>query len=119
MTTRVVSPSIRFLRKVIAPARRGKRFRWHHIVSALHHVAQDPSPAATLLLRTLAEFSGHLSLDPRADLPHSMPPEIMLQSLAVQSLAQRNRGKHRALIHRVVRTAHSDLLAAIAQSSLR
>lgn len=119
MSTRAVSPSIRFLRRVIAPGRRRERFRWHHVVAALHHVAQDPSPAATRLLRTLAEFTGQLALDPRADLPHSMSPETMLQSLAVQSLAERNRGKHRALIHRVVRTTHSDLLAAIAQSSLR
>ncbi len=117
MSTPTASAAIRFLRRVIAPSGRRGRFGWHHIVSALHHVGQDPSVEAELLLEQVVRFTGLVYLDPRSSPPHAMPPEAMMQSLALQSLAQRGKRKHKALIDRVARTTRFDLLAAIARSS--
>lgn len=120
MTPPPVSPSIRYLRRVIAqPPKRGERFGWHHIIVALHHVAADPSTEAERLLQQVVAYTGELPLDRRWDLPHSMSPESMIQSLALQSLARRNKRKHHDLIARVARTTQSDLLAAIVRSSLK
>jgi hypothetical protein len=115
-----LSPPIRFMDKVIAGSnRRRERFNWHHILSAVHHLGQDHSIQAERLLMRLVKYKGTIPLQPGSDLPHSMSPESMIQSLALQSLLHRNKRKHRNLARRVAATTRIDLLAEIAKSSSR
>lgn len=115
-----ISPPIRFLEKVIArPAKRGERFNWHHIISAVHHVGLDRSLQAERMLKKLVKFKGTIAMESSSDLPHSMSPESMMQSLALQSLLHRGKRKHRDLARRVAATTHFDLVAEIAKSSSR
>ena len=120
MKKTAISPPIRFLEKVIAhPQRRGERFNWHHIAAAVHHVGMDRSLQAERMLKKLVQFKGTIAMQSSSDLPHSMSPESMIQSLALQSLLHRNKRKHRALARRVAATTHIDLVAEIAKSSSR
>ena len=80
-------------------------YHWHHLLAIVHEVAGERTPAHERALRRAALFEGRFSLDPRAGLPHSMPPEEMVRSLAVRQLASWDRRKHAAVIRQAVELA--------------
>jgi hypothetical protein len=111
------TPAIRFLTRVISrPRKKGERYGWHHIISAIHHVGQDPSAPAERTLERIVAFKGSVSLTSYAGVPHSMSPEDMMRSLALQSLLQRDKPRHRKLAHRLAASTRIDLLAGIAKT---
>ena len=93
-------------------------YHWHHVLGALHAVCAEPSPESEAVLRRVAAFEGRYRLDPEAGLPHAMSPEDLLRSLAVQTLAQWDRERHRDVIARAAELSDSDHVAAIARSVL-
>ena len=109
-----------YLRRVIAGVPvEGPGFRWTDILAALRVVAGDGSEDAVALLRRMLDFDGELMLDEESSLPHSMSPEDMLRSLALQALAKRDREKHRDAIKRVAESPEcSEHLRGIAYKLL-
>jgi len=112
------SAAVDYLQKIVRQKRTG-RYGWHHILAAIHHAGEDPSANAERVLHNLVNFKGTIALRPHAGVTHCMSPENMMRSLALQSLLQRNKRKHRKLAHRLARSTRSDLLASIAKSSAR
>jgi hypothetical protein len=96
----------------------GRRPHWKHVHAILHAVTLDESEESHLLLRDVAVFEGTLDLDPRHGMPHSMPPEEMLRSVAVQTLGRWDRHRHRDVIGHVAAHAGTDHLVAIARVHL-
>lgn len=93
-------------------------YHWHHVLGALHAVCAEPSPESVEVLRRVAVFEGRYRLDEEAGLPHAMSPEDLLRSLAVQTLAQWDRERHRDVIARAAELSDSEHVAAIARSAL-
>src|SRR5260221_11572620 len=98
-----------------APAKAPHGFDWHHIMDALREIAADHSPESEKGLRAILEFDGKVSLSPNSATSHAMAPEDMMRSIAIQSLAQWDKKKHRAAIARVSKKTSSHFLAAIAK----
>lgn len=96
----------------------GRLAHWHHVHAILHAVTAEESEESHALLRDVATFAGTLELDARHGLPHSMPPEEMLRSVAVQTLGRWDRHRHRDVIGHVAAHAGTDHLAAIAEMYL-
>ena len=108
-----------YLNRIVAggPGEGGK-CRWTDIVAAVRAAADDPSEDAEAMLRKVLDFEGDLALEEDSSLPHSMAPEDMLRSIAVQALAERNKEKHRDAITRVAGSTDSERLKAIARKLL-
>lgn len=63
--------------------------RWIDLEADLLSATADGiSPAIESKLLEILRFEGKLQLDEASDMPHSMAPETMLKSLAVQILAR-------------------------------
>lgn len=92
----------------IAPDVPGKRFQWPHVLSLVQEVRAVQSPESEEVLRALAQYERELILDESAGLPHSMSPEDMLRSLAVQALGNWNPARHQDAIRRAGELADSD-----------
>lgn len=77
-------------------------YNWHHVLAIVQEVSSRRTPAHERVLRRAAEFEGRFRLDPRAGLPHAMPPEEMVRAIAVRQLGTWDRKRHAAVIRRAV-----------------
>ncbi len=78
------------LRRAIAGRRQpGAVYRWEELLADLWPALSSPVTAdGERLLLEILRFAGRLQIDLSSEMPHSMPPEDMLKSLAVQALAR-------------------------------
>jgi hypothetical protein len=93
-------------------------YTWQHVLGALQAVCGERSSESEAVLRKAASYEGRCQLDEGAGLPHSMSPEDLLRSIAVQSLAEWDRNRHRDVIARAAALADSEHVAAIARQYL-
>jgi len=106
-------------RLLFGPAAADEKPHWAGIVGALHTVAAERSEESEALLRSvLTDFRGHLELEPSEGLPHAMPPEDLLRSVAVQTLAAWDLPRHRDAILPHADPARNDPLGSIARRAL-
>ena len=107
------------LRRLLAGGNhQGVRFHWHHVLGLMQALSVDPSDETEQILVEAATFKAQLLLEPGPGMPHSMPPEFLLRSLAMQLLARRDRKRYRALFRQIARTSPSERLAEMARSYL-
>src|ERR1700683_1575441 len=67
----------------------GPKHRWGELMAELWPVISSPLTwEGERLLLDVIRFEGRLQLVESSELPHSMPPEDMLKSLAIQALAR-------------------------------
>ena len=106
------------LRRMMAgtPDQEGQRYQWPHVLAMLQQVRTEPSADSEDVLRALAQYEGRLLLDEEAGLPHSMSPEDLLRSLAVQTLGQWNAARHADAIRRAAELADTDRVVRQARS---
>jgi hypothetical protein len=109
----------RLLSAGLQGARHGAGYHWKNVLATAHAVTSGRTVRRERLLRRVALFRGKLPLDTRQGLPHALPPEEVLRCIAVQTLSQWDRKKHRDVIQRVADTAEHDLVASIARDALR
>lgn len=65
------------------------KFRWGDLYGTLSTIIQDPLTAEMRrLLEAIILFRGRIHLDETGDHPHSLSPENMLRSLALQKLTK-------------------------------
>jgi hypothetical protein len=93
-------------------------YRWHHVLGALQAVCGERSSESEAVLRKAATYEGRLRLDEAAGLPHSMSPEDLLRSIALQTLGEWDRDRHRDVIARAAELADSDHVVVIARQYL-
>ena len=96
----------------ISPA--GQEFRWGDLMKELWPVISTPlTLEGEGLLLDLIRFEGRLHLAVSPEMPHSMPPEDMLKSLAIQALARWTGLAHLNEMQRVQFTTQSSSLASL------
>lgn len=96
-----------------------RRYHWHHILGMMTAVCDERSAAHERVLRSVATFTGKYKIDPSHGLPHSMPPEELLRSLAAQTLASWNKSRHRALLKKVAEEAEHDIVTHVVRHALK
>ena len=96
-------------------------YRWEDLLAAIEAVAVGDSlgwDAERVLLRVV-RFEGELRLNEDSEPPHSMSPEEMLKSVAIQALARWTGLTHLLEMRRVEATAASPVLASIVRATIR
>lgn len=108
------------LRRVLfGPAIANEKHPWAGIMGALHTVTGERSEESEVLLRrVLTDFHGRLELESTEGLPHAMPPEDLLRSVAVQTLASWDLARHRDAILPHADPARNDPLGSLARRAL-
>ncbi len=102
------------LRRAIAGAAPARGYRWEELLADLWPALSSPVTAdGERLLLEILRFAGRLQIDLSSEMPHSMPPEDMLKSLAVQALARWTGLAHLYELRRVQLTTQSSSLASL------
>ena len=84
---------------------------WGEVMGELWPIISSPlSSDGERLLLDIIKHHGRLCLTETAELPHSLPPEEMLKSLAVQGLARWTRLTYLTELQRLELTASSPAL---------
>jgi hypothetical protein len=99
-------------------AQGGRPYGWQHMLGALQVVCGERSSESEAVLRKAAIYEGRCRLDEAAGLPHSMSPEDLLRSMALQTLGEWDRDRHRDVIARAAELADSDHVVVIARQYL-
>jgi hypothetical protein len=108
------------LEGIVAARETGEEYRWEQLLSAMRSlISGPPIPEVERLLVALLRFDGEIRLHPDSELPHSMPPEEMLKSLALQTLARWAGLTYLREMQRVQATAASPVLAGIARTVIQ
>ncbi len=94
-------------------------YHWQHVLAILHTVTGERTPAHERVLRRAAVHEGTLRLDPRAGLPHALPPEEMVRCVAVRQLAKWDREGHARAIRRAAAVADHERAVHEAAAALR
>lgn len=82
-----MSDDLRLIEQAIQGA--GGPRLWDDVLAAFYGVIAAPfTPRGEALLLAVLRFDGRLDLDAASEIPHSMSPEDMLKSLAVQALGK-------------------------------
>ena len=95
------------LQRVLDGTHPPRAYHWHHVMAALDAVTAERTPAHERVLRRAATFTGKFRLDPRAGMPHSLPPEEMVRSIAVRRLEEWAPRKHAKVIRRAREVAEA------------
>ena len=116
-----MTPEIQLLSQAVSeePLNRSV-YRWDDLLAAIETVAGSDSlgwEAESVLLRVL-RFEGELELSDDSEHPHSMSPEEMLKSVAIQTLAKRTGLTHLLEMQRIEATAASPVLASIVRATI-
>ncbi len=91
---------------------------WDALLGELFPVLATPlSAEGEQLLLDILRFDGQLHLIINDELPHSLTPEDMLKSLAVQGLVKWTELTHRHVLERLEKTA-SPMLASLIRNAL-
>jgi hypothetical protein len=102
------------------PGAGGAEYHWQDLLAALQSVISAPlSSDAEHLLLSLLRFDGQLRLDATSEFPHSMPPEDMLKSLAVQALGKWAGLTHLREMERVQATTPSPALECVVRAVIQ
>jgi hypothetical protein len=109
-----MATTFRNLRNAMSAQATGGEPTWSDLIAELVPAISRPLTWETeeLLLEVL-RFEGRLRLTVSADLPHSMPPEDMLKSLAVQALVKWAGLSYTQEIERVQATTQSSSLSSL------
>jgi len=92
----------------------GQECRWGDLMKELWPVISAPLTwEGERLLLDLIRFEGRLRLAVSPEMPHSMPPEDMLKSLAIQALARWTGLAHLHEMQRVQLITQSSSLASL------
>ena len=95
-------------------------YRWEDFLDAVEAVFAGPFDwEAEKVMLAVLRFDGRLRLSESSELPHSMPPEDMLKSFAIQWLAKETGLTHLLEMQRVEATATSPALASIVRATIR
>jgi hypothetical protein len=95
-------------------------YRWEDLLDAVENLfAGSFDWEAERVLLTVLRFDGRLRLTELSELPHSMPPEDMLKSFAIQWLARETGLIHLLEMERVEATAVSPALASSVRATIR
>lgn len=98
----------------------GQERRWGDLMMELWPVISAPLTwEGERLLLDLIRFEGRLRLDVSSEMPHSIPPEDMLKSLAIQALAQWTGLAHLCEMQRVQLTTRSPSLASLVRDVIQ
>jgi hypothetical protein len=116
-----MTDALRFLESAIAarPVVRAE-YRWQDLVGAMQAViSAPPDPEAERTLLAVLRFKGTIHLGEGSEGPHSMPPEDMLKSIAIQALARWTGPAHLEEMRRVEATTPSSALRSIVRDAIR
>ncbi|WP_161968005.1 hypothetical protein [Fimbriiglobus ruber] len=95
-------------------------YRWEDLLGAMRAVIASPLGwEAERTLLAVTRFDGTLHLNADSETPHSMSPEEMLKSLAIQAIAKWTGPTHLTEMQRVEATATSSVLGSIVRSVMR
>lgn len=95
-------------------------YRWEEILDAVEAVFAGPfNWEAERVMLAVLRFDGRLRLSESSELPHSMPPEDMLKSFAIQWLAKETGLTHLLEMQRVEATTASPVLASLVRAAIR
>jgi hypothetical protein len=117
-----MTAAIQLLNQAVSEAPSNRReYRWDELLDAIEAIAAGESfgwEAERALLRVV-RFEGELCLSEDSEPTHSMSPEEMLKSVAIQTLAKRTGLTHLLDMQRVEATAASPVLASIVRATIR
>jgi hypothetical protein len=116
-----MSDASRFLESAIAahPVARAE-YRWQDLMGAMQAViSAPPDPEAERTLLSVLRSEGTIHLGEGSEGPHSMPPEDMLRSLAIQALTRWTGPAHLEEMRRVEATTPSSALRSIVRDAIR
>ncbi len=98
----------------------GQAPRWWDVMLELLPAISSPlTSQAERLLLGIVRFEGRLRLNVSSDMPHSMPPEDMLKSLAIQALARWTGLAHPLDMERVQATTQSSSLSSLVRDVIQ
>jgi hypothetical protein len=98
----------------------GQPPRWSGVMLELLPAISSPLTSETeRLLVGIVRFEGRLRLTISSDMPHSMPPEDMLKSLAIQALARWTGLAYLHEMRRVQLTTPSSSLASLVRDVIQ
>jgi len=89
------------------------------ILELLPAISSPPTSETERFLVRIVRFEGRLHLTVSSDMPHSMPPEDMLKSLAIQALARWTGLAYLHEMRRVQLTTPSSSLASLVRDVIR
>jgi hypothetical protein len=89
------------------------------VIELFPAISQSLTWEAEALLVEILRFEGRLRLTVSSDLPHSMPPEDMLKSLAVQALARWTGLAYLQEMERVRATTQSSSLSSLVRDIIQ
>jgi len=116
----VLTASLRLLENAVSTTQGRVESRWADLLEAVHTVIALPFDGKVeRVLLEVTRFEGPLNLSEASDLPHSMSPENMLKSLAIQSLGKRTGLTHLKDLKRVEATTTSPVLRSIVRATIR
>ncbi len=113
--------TLKFLAEALS-ARGGTKseYRWEDFLDVVEAVFAGPFDwEAEKVMLAVLRFDGRLQFSESSELPHSMPPEDMLKSFAIQWLAKETGLTHLLEMQRVEATATSPALASIVRATIR
>jgi len=97
-----------------------EEFRWEDLHAAMREVISvELSPDAEHLLLAMLRFDGRIRFEASSEIPHSMPPEDMLKSLAVQALAKWTGPRYVLAMRRLQAQAISPALASVIRTVIQ
>jgi hypothetical protein len=109
-----MSAAFQALKSAMAVGPAGQERRWEDLMADLWPVISSPLTwEGERLLLDVIRFEGRLRLVESSEMPHSMPPEDMLKSLAIQALARWTGLAHLHEMQRVQLTTPSSSLASL------
>jgi hypothetical protein len=95
-------------------------FLWQDLFAAMVSVTSSaPTSHVERLLLDILRFDGKLQLTPNSEMPHSMTPEEMLKSLALQALGRWTGLTYLREMQRVQATAVSPALVSTARAVIQ
>lgn len=119
MAKRAPKQAHEHLHRLLDGAHPPRAYHWHHLLAIVHEVSATRTVEHERVLRRAAEFEGRYQLDPRAGMPHSLPPEEMVRVLAVRQLGRWDRKKHSAVIRRAAERSDYERVGHEAKAALR
>ena len=114
------NPLAFFRRTVLSGSADTAEHRWEDIENAMWQFISVPLTAeAETALVAVLHFDGRIRISPSSEIPHSMSPEEMLKSLAVQALGKWTGLTYLLEMQRVQTMASSPVLSGIARKVIQ
>ena len=116
-----MNDALNLLSEAVSPERRTTpEYHWEDFLDAVETVFAGRFDWETeRVMLAVLRFDGRLRLSESSVLPHSMPPEDMLKSFAIQWLVRETGSTHLLELQRVEATAASPALASTVRAAIR